>query len=233
MTTPVRYSETVLLQECCTLCCMDVKAPPRRSRRSEQAAETRRRIVAAATELFADQGYAATTLEAIARHADVSVETVYKRFGNKVALLEAISEPAIVGVDDGSDLFDRSEIARIAATKDQRDQVRQLAAFSRSILERVHAVHAILVGAAAADPRAAELTRHHYQRRLEGQRAYIDLLLANGPLRPGLDPEEAAATYSALASPANFGMLVRDLGWSADRFQQWLEGTLARLLLGD
>ena len=210
---------------------MDVKTP-RRSRRSEQAAETRSRIVAAATALFAERGYSTTTLEAIARHADVSVETVYKRFGNKVALLEAISEPAIVGADDGSDIFDRTEIATIAATKDQRDQVRQLAAFSRSILERVHAVHAILVGAAAADSRAAELTRGHEERRLQGQRRYIDLLLANGPLRPGLDAEEAAATYSALASPTTFGMLVRDYGWSADRFQEWLELTLARVLLG-
>jgi AcrR family transcriptional regulator len=187
--------------------------------------------VAAATKLFAEQGYAATTLEAIARHADVSVETVYKRFGNKHALLEAISEPAIVGVDDGTDLFDCPEIALIAASKNQREQVRELAAFSRSILERVHAVHAILVGAAAADSRAAELTRRNQERRLNGQRRYIDLLLANGPLRPGLDPEEAAATYSALASPTTFGMLVGDLGWSPDRFQEWLDHALARLLL--
>ncbi len=187
--------------------------------------------MSAATALFAERGYAATTLEAIAQDADVSVETVYKRFGNKVALLEAISEPAIVGADDGTDIFDRVEIATIAATKDQRDQVRQLAAFSRCILERVHAVHAILVGAAAADTRAAELTRGHEQRRLDGQRRYIDLLLANGPLRPGLKAEEAAATYSALASPTTFGMLVRDYGWSADRFQEWLEQTLARVLL--
>jgi len=212
---------------------MAVKVPPHRSRRVEQAAQTRRRIVAAATALFAEQGYATTTLEAIARHADVSVETVYKRFGNKVALLEAISEPAIVGADDGTEIFDRTEIARIAASKDQRDQVRQLAAFSRSILERVHAVYAILVGAAAADSRAAELTSQHHQRRLQGQRRYIDLLLANGPLRPGLDPEDAAATYSALASPTNFDMLVHDLGWSADRFQEWLEHTLTRVLLDD
>jgi AcrR family transcriptional regulator len=212
---------------------MDVKGPPRRSRRAEQAAQTRRRVVAAATALFAEQGYAATTLEEIARHADVSVETIYKRFGNKVALLEAIAEPAIVGADDGGDLFDRTEITRIAATMDQRDQVRQLAALSRSILERVHAVFEILVGAAAADPRAAELTRQHHQRRLQGQRRYIDLLLANGPLRRGLTAEEAAATYSTLASPANFGMLVRDLGWSADQFQEWLDRTLARVLLDD
>ena len=212
---------------------MAVKTRPPRSRRSEQTAQTRRRIVAAATTLFAEHGYAATTLETIASHADVSVETVYKRFGNKVTLLEAISEPAIVGANDGTDIFDRTEIARIAATKDQRDQVRQLAAFSRSILERVHAVYAILVGAAAADARAADLTSQHHQRRLQGQRRYIDLLLANGPLRAGLDAEDAAATYSALASPTNFDMLVHDLGWSADRFEEWLEHTLARALLDD
>lgn len=48
--------------------------------------ETARRILAAAGELFARQGYAATTVEAVASRAGVGPATVYLRFGTKAAL---------------------------------------------------------------------------------------------------------------------------------------------------
>lgn len=45
------------------------------------------RIVAAAADLFSANGYEATSIEAIARHSDVAVGTVYNYFQNKPALL--------------------------------------------------------------------------------------------------------------------------------------------------
>src|SRR4051812_35681568 len=48
-----------------------VKKPAPRTRRADKAEHTRRRIVAAASELFAERGFAATTIDDIARHADV------------------------------------------------------------------------------------------------------------------------------------------------------------------
>ena len=90
----------------------DVKTELRpRTRRAERAEQTRRRILDAATALFIEKGYTAATIDAIAAAADVAVETVYSRFRNKANLLEAILEPAIVGADDGRDLFERPEIA--------------------------------------------------------------------------------------------------------------------------
>jgi AcrR family transcriptional regulator len=201
-----------------------------RTRRAQKAAQTRQRILDAATGLFLERGYAATTIDAIAERADVAVETVYSRFGNKATLVEAILEPAIVGSDDGRDIFDRPEITRISSTTDQRDQIRQLAAFSRGILERTHVGHRILTSAAAADPNAAELQRRDTVRRITGQRRYIDMLLANGPLRVSAD--HAAATYSALANPNTYTLLTRDCGWTSERFQHWLEQTLVTVLLG-
>jgi AcrR family transcriptional regulator len=205
--------------------------PPVRNRRAEKAAQTRRSVIDAATELFLARGYASTTIEAIAQRADVAVETVYSRFRNKATLLEAILEPAIVGSADGRDIFDRPEIQQIQATTSHRDQIRQLAAFSRGILERSHEAHRILTSAAGSDPNAAELQRRDTARRITGQRRYIDMLLGNGPLRAGLTAEQAAATYSALANPHTYTLLVRDCGWTAQAFQQWLEDSLARLLL--
>jgi len=216
--------------------CTDVTRPVKnqvggRTRRSDRAEQTRRRIVDAATALFDEKGYSLTTIEAIAARADVAVETVYSRFRNKANLLQAILEPAIVGGDDGRDLFDRPEIAEIRELKDQQKQLRLLARFSRGILERSYIPHRILRSAASSDPNAGELQRRDAKRRGDGQRIYIDMLLANGPLRDGLTPEAAAATYSALSNPSTYALLVGERGWSADHFEQWLGDSLTLLLL--
>jgi AcrR family transcriptional regulator len=171
-------------------------------------------------------------MEAIAEGADVAVETVYSRFRSKANLLDAILDPAIVGVDDGRDLFDLPEIAEIRQCRDQRTQVRMLAHFSRGILERSAAAHRILRSAAASDPNAAELQRRDAKRRGDGQRIYIDILLTNGSLREGLTADDAAATYSALSNPNNYALLVGERGWTADKFEQWLGECLTLLLLG-
>lgn len=204
---------------------------PRRTLRAEQAEQTRQRIIDAATSLFLDRGYAATTIESIATRAGVAVETVYSRFRNKANLLRAILEIGIVGSRDGRDLFDHPVIAQIRAATDQPRQVQLLAAFSRGILERTDTAHRVLRSAAAADPQAAELQQQDTQRRCDGQRIYIDMLLANGPLRGGLTPGQAADTYSTLASPDTYAFLIRDRGWTPDQFQQWLAETLTRSLL--
>ena len=39
---------------------------------------------------FADSGYAATSMENVARHAGVSTKTLYRLFPNKAALFEAM-----------------------------------------------------------------------------------------------------------------------------------------------
>jgi AcrR family transcriptional regulator len=202
-----------------------------RSRRAERAEQTRRRIVESATALFDARGYAATTMEAIAERADVAVETVYSRFRTKMTLLDAILEPAVVGVADGRDLFDLPEFAEIRECSDQRDQVRMLARFSRGILQRSATAHRILRSAAGSDPKAAELQRRDAERRGDAQRSYIEMLLANGPLRDGLSADEAAATYSALSNPSSYALLVDERGWTPERFEQWLGDCVTVLLL--
>ena len=203
----------------------------RRSRRAERAEQTRRQILDAATALFDTHGYPATTMEAIAQRADVAVETVYSRFRTKANLLGAILEPAIVGVTDGRDLFDLPEIAQIKQCPQQRTQIRMLARFSRGILERTAVAHRILRSAAATDLAAAEMQRADAKRRGDGQRIYIDMLLANGPLREGLTADEAAATYSALSNPSTYALLVGDRNWTAAQFERWLGDSLTLLLL--
>lgn len=61
-----------------------------RGRPSLPEAEVKQRVFAAATELLASQGYAATTIEAIAKHAGVAKKTVYRFAENRDELIAGI-----------------------------------------------------------------------------------------------------------------------------------------------
>src|ERR1700736_5643547 len=52
--------------------------------------ETRRIIYEAARHEFAGSGYAATSIEMVARHAGVSTKTLYRLIPNKAALFEGM-----------------------------------------------------------------------------------------------------------------------------------------------
>ena len=52
-------------------------------RRERMALETRRDIVQAARRLFAERGYAQTSVNDIAAEAGVALQTIYARLGSK------------------------------------------------------------------------------------------------------------------------------------------------------
>jgi AcrR family transcriptional regulator len=62
------------------------------SKRQQQKADTARRIFAAALTLFREQGYAATTVEAITQAAGVAKGTFFAHFPSKEALLDHIGQ---------------------------------------------------------------------------------------------------------------------------------------------
>lgn len=71
---------------------MDTTTTPSASRPLRRDAElNRQRILVAAKEVFAERGLEAT-LDEIARHAGLGVGTVYRRFPNKEALIDALFE---------------------------------------------------------------------------------------------------------------------------------------------
>lgn len=49
----------------------------------------RKQILNAATQIFTEQGYSSTSMDSIAKQADVSKQTVYSHFGNKEELFAA------------------------------------------------------------------------------------------------------------------------------------------------
>src|SRR5689334_22312267 len=67
---------------------MTVKRAYSSDLRADQARRTRRQIVDAASALFTEHGFSATTVDAIAAEAGVSRKTVFTAVGGKVQLLK-------------------------------------------------------------------------------------------------------------------------------------------------
>ena len=65
---------------------------PGTSRRAEFSASTRQALVDVAERLFTEQGYAATSLDAIVAGADVTKGALYHHYSGKQALFEAVFE---------------------------------------------------------------------------------------------------------------------------------------------
>src|SRR5690349_12004577 len=75
--------------------------------RERKRAETEQRLLNAATELFVRDGYAATTLTAVAEHAGLAARTVYVHFPTKADLLRRCIGVAIGGDTTDVRLVDR------------------------------------------------------------------------------------------------------------------------------
>jgi len=69
------------------------------------------------------------------------------------------------------------------------------------------------------------------QERLEQQTDNVRTFLA-GALRQGLTVEQAGERYCALSSPELHQLLTAELGWPAERHEQWLANLLHTELLG-
>src|SRR3954466_8979420 len=65
---------------------------PGTGRRAQYSASTRRSLVDVAERLFTEQGYAATSLDAIVAGADVTKGALYHHYSGKQALFEAVFE---------------------------------------------------------------------------------------------------------------------------------------------
>jgi AcrR family transcriptional regulator len=197
--------------------------------RADQARQTRARILDAAYRLFAERGYAGTTIASVAQEAGVSPETIYLTLGGKRGLLEGVIETAIAPEADPTTQED-ALWKELAEMPEARDRLEAMVEYSCAILARTGSVHAVIRGAADKEPFAAELGRRLLHERLAAQIERVRICLRDD-LRPGLSVAEAGQRYCALASPELYHLLTAELGWTAARHGRWLNELLAAELL--
>jgi len=209
-----------------------VKARPYRSPlRAERARANREAILRAAHRMFLADGYARTVVAAIATEAGVSEDLVYKLFGNKRGLVVEVLNFAVTGVDGSPPVLEQDKPRQVRAEKDQR---RQLAMFAEDISERTsraRPVDDVIRSAGEVDPTLAAKRAEMHRTRLSNLRAFVGWVSANGPLRPGVDEEQAAATVWTVTGPDVHRLLVDELGWSHEQYHAWVHSTLEAALL--
>lgn len=198
--------------------------PPRRpTLRQEQAAVTRSRILAAGRNLFFLDGYAATTLKAVAAQAGVAVQTVYSVFGSKSAIL---AELRWMVVDLPEADAARRE-AMSAATPDAR-----LGLFAHSIRLRWELAGDIVhinQDAARTDPAIRAEVQPAESRRQSGIAEFARALKADFGLP--VDAARLAAAVDALTMYRLYAQLVEIHAWSPDEYEAWLRTALTAGLL--
>lgn len=198
-------------------------------RREAQAAATRDAIITAASRLFAEQGYAATTMAAIAAAAQVTPKSVYS-LADKPQLLLLAVDRAIVGDDEPVALADRPEMREFFAARDPRAQARLMARLGAPTLLRLYPIYRAFEQAAATDPALHEAWREYQQRRRTDTERVVRAVADAGGLRPGLSVERATDTLWALVGWHAVALLVEERGWDQDRLTGWLEEVFASLL---
>ena len=201
------------------------------TRRAQKALATRRRILEAAETLFTRDGYATTTITAIADHADVAVQTVYAVFGTKRAVLSKLLASRAVGDDDATPLKDRDDWRAMESETDPRRQLELLAAIATRIGERMGALYDALAGAAGSDPEIADMYRRQQRSRYNDQRRLARSLVRKDALRPGLSQAHATDIMWAIANPTMHHRLVAERRWTGDEYERWLAHALTCSLL--
>ncbi|MBD3934028.1 TetR/AcrR family transcriptional regulator [Streptomyces chumphonensis] len=187
----------------------------------------------AAAGLFCEHGWTATTVQDVARAAEVGVQTVYFTFGTKRALLTEVLDTAIAGDADPVATLDRPWARAVVDAPGAREQLARQAAGARAVLERAAPVLDVVRGAAAADAEMAQVWRTNQRQRHTVQLRFAEALVrkADGPLRDGHDAASAADVALALLGPETYGLLVTTQGWTPARWEHWAADTLTRQLL--
>jgi AcrR family transcriptional regulator len=208
----------------------EVKSTRRYDARARRARAqcTRDAIVAIARRRFLAEGYAATTVSAIAADAGVSVETIYKAFGGKPGLVRAIREEALGGTgpipaEERSDELQASE-------RDPRKIIRGWGALAAEVAPRVAPV-LLLVRDAASDPEMARLQAELDEHRLARMTKNAHTLAEGRHLRDGVSLEQAAELLWTYTSPELYELLVRKRNWSPQRFGAFVAEALIAALL--
>lgn len=201
------------------------------TRRKEQAQQTRAAILDAAGTLFRERGYARTTVAAIAEAANVSVETVYKAFGNKAQLIKGVFDVAIVGDHAVVPMLQRDLVRRIEAEPHPRRKFEIYGEHLAHAGPRAGPVQLLVRAAGAGDPEVAAVWEQMTTERLLGMTELSRHLHDGGHLRDDVTLEEARDVLWTYNSVELYDLLVVQRGWRPERYGAWVARALASALL--
>jgi AcrR family transcriptional regulator len=188
-------------------------------RREAQANQTRHAILEAAMELFNDQGFTKTTVSQVAEKAEVSEQTVYNVFGDKVGLLYAAGMNAI---ETGAGDPEIDLIEALGGEPDPMERIRLAARATKEIWAGgAFELEQMVFSPDVRDPRLIELSEKALKHTLESTRTMVEILFPDSLRRSGLDLDDIAVVFTAIDTAATVSKLIK-LGWTLDDYENWL-----------
>jgi AcrR family transcriptional regulator len=200
-------------------------------RRRQQASATRSDILAAAQRLFEQQGYATTTMAAIAAAAGVALKTVYVAFETKSGVLRALWHLLLRGDSETEPVGERRWHLEVIEEPDPERQLRLNARNSRAVKERAGALLGVIRNAAPTDPDIATLWSRIQSEFYGLQRQVIESVDQKGALAPGLDVTRATDILWTLNHPDVWNLFHGERGWTGERYEEWFGDTTSAQLL--
>jgi AcrR family transcriptional regulator len=211
----------------------EVKRPYDASGRREQARARRLAVVLAARDLFERDGFRPTTIAAIAAHAGVSPESVYKGFGSKAALAKAVFDVVIAGDDDPVPVTERSATQAI---HDEPDVRRKIAMFVDGLAQRQARsarVQILVRDGRHVDDSLIPIWAKLTDEGLVGMAMFGRHLLDSGQLREGINLDEVRDVLWNYLAIDTFERLVLTQGWPLERYSRWLTRAVTSALCPD
>jgi AcrR family transcriptional regulator len=200
------------------------------SRRRAAAERTRLAILAAAGELFAEGGYAATSVQAVAERAQVAVDTVYAAVGRKPQLLLAVHDMVLADGPAPVPAEQRDYVRAVRAAPTAAAKLRTYAEAMSRVLPGTVPIMNALREAGSSDPDCAAQYRLISERRAANMRLLAADLRSTGELRDDLTDELVADLVWSLNSPEWF-TLVTSRRRSPEEYGDLLADVLCRTLL--
>lgn len=189
------------------------------------AAATRGEILRTARRLFAEHGYAGTSIQQIATEAGVAIQTIYSSVGSKAALVLALNDL----IDEEAGVVELS--AEVAQQSNPARLIAKAVQLTRRLNERCGDIVRALMSAAPAEPDVAAAYADGMRRHQAGAAGLGQRLAALGALAADTSAEQAAAAFALMTSPTSWAQLSDEAGWSFDDAEQWLTDSLTKLLL--
>ena len=201
------------------------------SLRVQQAAARRRALAEAARDLFVERGYPATTMDAVATRADVSLKTAYNAYRTKAGLLRAVWDLSLKGDLDEAPIAARGWYTTLMSESDPHRQLAMAAENSRIVKTRIGPMLKVIRDAAPVDEDLTALWELIQTDFWANQRAIVESLADKGALRPGLDVQRATDLLWMLNHPDVWLLLVDRRGWSPKDWEEWFAKTCQEQLL--
>jgi AcrR family transcriptional regulator len=200
-------------------------------RRREQAEATRTAIMDAGERLFLEDGYAGTSMAAIAKEAGVALKTVYVAFETKSGLLRALWHRSLRGGREDVPVGDQEWFRKVIEEPDPEKALRLNARNSRHVKARIGPMGEVIRSAAPTDPEIDALLNRIWSQFYDNQRDVVKALKRRKALKPGLSVDRAADVLWTLNHPSVYFLLLAGRGWTEDQYERWLgDITIAELL---